>query len=62
MVCPGTFNLNVFEFNIVDNEEEIKVKNASDESVIRVVDSWRTSCHAELSINSPSPTSFYFND
>jgi len=39
VVCPGTFNLNIFEFNVTNNDNDIEIKNSSDESVIRVFES-----------------------
>ena len=43
VVCPGSFNLNIFELNVVDNDNDIEIKNSNDESVIRVFGSSQNS-------------------
>lgn len=43
---PGTYNLNIFEFSLVENEANIRIRNSNDESVIRVDDSLRKTCFA----------------
>ena len=48
VVCPGTFNLNIFELSVIGNDTDaINIKSTNDESVIRVFDSQRKSCRMQ---------------
>ena len=62
VVCPGTFNLNTFELNIIGNDTDFEIKNTNDESVIRVFDAVQKSCRAELALQNSSPAYCFQHD
>ena len=61
-VCPGTFNLNVFELNVIGSDTDIEIKNTNDESVVRVFDPMQNSCRGELALQNSSPAYSFHHD